>query len=114
MLTLDFYDALVKVGINEADAKNLVVSLDAHINTQVENATKPLFDKLDTLGAQVASAGTLNGAKIDALGTSMQAQFAVLSGERDRRSSAFRWAIGTAVAVIPITLGVLKALNLLH
>ena len=103
MFTLDLYKALKKVGIEDEDATNLVASIDDHITMRVEQATQPVLNKLDNvqgvLLAQIAAIGQVK-TQTDA--------------ERDRRAQLVRWVIGTAIAVVPITLAVLKAFNLLH
>lgn len=99
---LALYKALRSINISDEAATAVVNEMDAHIDSRVTQATRPVLDKLD------AVQGVLT-AKIDAFGQVK----AETEQARERRSLLTRWVVGTTIAAVAATLGILKALGLL-
>lgn len=99
---LALYKALTSINITDDAATAVVLAMEAHIDSRVTQATRPVLDKLD------AVQGVLM-AKIDAFGqVKTETEQA-----RERRSLLTRWVVGTTIAAVAATLGILKAFGLL-
>lgn len=99
---IDLFLALKSVSVEDKAAKAVVEALESYIAMQISQATQPVLDRMDSMQAVLLS-------KIDAIAT-VKGQ---LEAERERRNQRMRWVVGTSVAAVAATLGVLRAFGLI-
>ena len=101
-MLLELFKGLKSLNIDDDKATDIVKAMDAHIDNRIAQATQPLLQELRGVKTEL-------GAKIDAYAHIKREN----DVERDRRSSLVRWVIGTGIAAVGATLGVLKLLGFL-
>lgn len=113
-MQLELYQALVEIKVSKESASKLVQAIDQHVEARVKAATEPLMAKLASteqllLQTQQGHYSTL-AAKIDGISAIKT------EGEKqtEQRRQLVRWVVATVIATIPVTVGVLKALGILH
>ena len=99
---IELFTALKSLNIEDEKAKEVVESLQTYIAMQISQATQPILSRMDSMQGVLAS-------KIDAI-ASVRAQ---TDAERERRNQLVRWVVGTGIAAVAATLGVLKAFGVL-
>jgi hypothetical protein len=99
---IDLFVALKSVNVDDKAAKDVVEAFESYLAMQVSQATQPILDRMDSMQAVLLS-------KIDAIAT-VKGQ---LEAERERRNQVVRWVVGTGIAAVAATLGVLKAFGVI-
>ena len=95
---IELFTALKSLNIDDDKAKEVVESLESYIAMQISQATQPILNRMDSMQGVLST-------KIDAIAT-VKAQ---TDADRERRNQLVRWVVGTSIAAIAATLGVLKA-----
>ncbi len=92
------FTALKSLNVTDEKAQEVVDAVQDYIAMQISQATQPILNRMDSMQGVLSS-------KIDAIAT-VKAQ---TEAERERRNQLARWVVGTTIAAVAATLGVLKA-----
>lgn len=95
---IELFTALKSLNVTDEKAQEVVEAVQDYIAMQISQATQPILNRMDSMQGVLSS-------KIDAIAT-VKAQ---TEAERERRNQLARWVIGTSIAAVAATLGVLKA-----
>lgn len=95
---IELFTALKSLNVTDEKAKEVVEAVQDYIAMQISQATQPILNRMDSMQGVLSS-------KIDAIAT-VKAQ---TEADRERRNQLARWVIGTGIAAVAATLGVLKA-----
>jgi hypothetical protein len=95
---IELFTALKSLNVTDEKAQEVVEAVQDYIAMQISQATQPILNRMDSMQGVLSS-------KIDAIAT-VKAQ---TEAERERRNQLARWVVGTSIAAVAATLGVLKA-----
>lgn len=95
---IELFTALKSLNVTDEKAQEVVEAVQDYIAMQISQATQPILNRMDSMQGVLSS-------KIDAIAT-VKAQ---TEAERERRNQLARWVVGTTIAAVAATLGVLKA-----
>ncbi len=95
---IELFTALKSINVTDEKAQEVVEAVQDYIAMQISQATQPILNRMDSMQGVLSS-------KIDAIAT-VKAQ---TEAERERRNQLARWVVGTTIAAVAATLGVLKA-----
>lgn len=95
---IDLFTALKSINVTDEKAQEVVEAVQDYIAMQISQATQPILNRMDSMQGVLSS-------KIDAIAT-VKAQ---TEADRERRNQLARWVVGTTIAAVAATIGVLKA-----